>query len=392
MPGSTFYRFLLLLLYRQKGRHIGVMLIASLLVALLSAVLFISRSIQNDIASTLEKQPDFVVQRVQGGERVNAPTEWLEEIRQFNGVTEVTPRLYGNYYFTPNGEHFLVVGIDLFDEQSSALLEAVMEGRDLRAFFREDQMIVGAGVKEFLEAHYYSNAYNFRSPDGEMIPVTIFGSFDSQSRIVSNDMIVMEIGLARRIFGVAEEEVTDIAFNVPNEAEWDNIVTKLQLLHYDIRVITKEEVAKSYRMLYNYKGGIFLALYLVTLTTFMLILYQRFTTLYASERRSIGIMRAVGWSIGDILKLKFFESLLIVLLAFGTGAAAAYVYVFMLDAPLLGTLFLGSGNLSNGAAFAPAVDGGLMGSLFLFFAVPFIASVLIPAWRIAVTEPKEAMK
>jgi ABC-type lipoprotein release transport system permease subunit len=392
MPNSTFYRFLLLLLYKQKGRHIGVMLIASLLVALLSAVLFISRSIQNDIASTLQKQPDFVVQRLQGGERVNAPLEWLDEIRQFNGVTEVTPRLYGHYYFAPNGEHFLVVGVDLFDEQSSALLEEVMAGRDLRAFYAEDQMIVGAGVKGFLEERYYSDAYNFRNPDGEMIPVKIFGSFDSESRIVSNDTIVTEIGLARRIFGVGEEEVTDIAFNVPNEAEWDNVVTKLQLLHYDLRVITKEEVAKSYRMLYNYKGGIFLALYLVTLTTFMLILYQRFTSVYASERRSIGILRAVGWSIGDILKLKFFESLLIVLLAFGAGAAAAYVYVFMLGAPLLGGLFLGGGNLANPALFAPAVDGGLLGSIFLFFAVPFIASVLVPAWRIAVTEPKEAMK
>jgi ABC-type lipoprotein release transport system permease subunit len=284
-----------------------------------------------------------------------------------------------------------VVGIDLFDAQSSRLLEGIMEGREIRPFFEGNKMIVGEGVKRLLSRRYYEKSYNFRTPDGELVPVEVLGSFDSEGTIVSSDMVLTEIGLARQILGVEEETVSDLAFNVPNEAEWDNIVTKLHLMHYDVRVVTKEEVAKAYRKLYDYKGGLFLALFLVTLATFMLILYQRFTSVYASERRAIGIMRAVGWSIGDILRLKFWESLLIVLFAYGAGVVAAYAYVHLLGAPLLAGLFLGSGNLPADITFAPAVDGALLGSLFIIFAVPFVAAVLIPSWRIAVTEPKEAM-
>jgi ABC-type lipoprotein release transport system permease subunit len=32
-----------------------------------------------------------------------------------------------------------------------------------------------------------------------------------------------------------------------------------------------------------------------------------------------------------------------------------------------------------------------LGSIFLFYAIPFLAAVIIPAWKVAVTSPKEAM-
>jgi ABC-type lipoprotein release transport system permease subunit len=112
---------------------------------------------------------------------------------------------------------------------------------------------------------------------------------------------------------------------------------------------------------------------------------------YSSERKEIGILRAIGWSIKDILKLKFYENLSIVMVSFILGVILAYLYVFIWNAPLLSQIFLGSANLSNNVSFTPVVELGLLGSIFLFYAVPFLAAVLIPAWKIAVTPPKEAM-
>jgi ABC-type lipoprotein release transport system permease subunit len=185
--------------------------------------------------------------------------------------------------------------------------------------------------------------------------------------------------------------VTDVTFNVPNDAEWDNIITKLHLMFYDVRVVEKREIKKAYENLYNYKGGLFLILYLVTIITFILILYQRYSMVYSTERKEIGILRAIGWSIKDILKLKFYENLSIVMVSFILGVILAYLYVFIWNAPLLSQIFLGSANLSNNVSFTPVVELGLLGSIFLFYAVPFLAAVLIPAWKIAVTPPKEAM-
>ncbi|TET88797.1 MAG: ABC transporter permease [Sulfurovum sp.] len=391
MQNNAFLYFLTLLLFKQKGKHIGVVLISVIIIFLLSSVLFISSSLQNTLLGTLESQADFTVSRVQAGKTINTPSDWLDKVLEINGVSQVAPRVYGRYFFTPREKSFLVVGVDFFDEQSSKELQSLVKGLDLKSFLSTDSMLVGEGVKSFLSEHYYKEHFSFKTPEGSFKKVKIHQTLPSQTNLIANDMIIMSIELAREIFGLGEDEVTDITFNVPNDAEWDNIISKLHLLFYDVRVVEKREIKKAYENLYNYKGGLFLILYLVAMVTFMLILYQRYSMVYSTERKEIGILRAVGWSIKDILKLKFYETVVVVLISFVLGVVFAYLYVFVLNAPLLSQIFLGGANLPNHVEFVPVLEFGLLGSIFLFYAIPFLAAVLIPAWKIAVTPPKEAM-
>jgi len=391
MKNSAFLHFLTLLLFKQKSKHIGAVLISVIIIFLLSAVLFLSSSLQYSLLSALHKQGDFTVTRIQAGKPANTPVAWIDQILGINGVTHVAPRIYGRYFFAPRENSFLVVGIDFFDEQNNQALQKLLKDVDLKRFLSKDRMLVGEGVRKFLEAHYFKDNFTFKTPKGTFKKVNIYQTLPREADLMANDMIIMPIDLAREIFGLGEDEVTDITFNVPNNAEWDNIITKLHLLFYDVRVIDKREVKKAYENLYNYKGGLFLILYLVTIVTFMLILYQRYSMVYSTERKEIGILRAVGWSIKDILKLKFYENLVIVMISFIIGVVLAYLYVFVLNAPLLSHIFLGGSNLANNVTFVPVVKFGILGSIFLFYAVPFLAAVLIPAWKIAVTPPKEAM-
>jgi len=391
MRNSAFFHFLTLLLFKQRSKHIGAILISVVIIFLLSSVLFLSASLHDTLLNNLQKKQDFTVMKVQAGKAVNTPVSWIDKIMEINGVTHLSGRVYGRYFFTPRETSFLVVGIDFFDEQSTKALQNVVKGLDLKQFLASDNMLVGEGVKSFLEAHYFHQDFTFKTPSGAFKKVGIYATLPKETNLLGNDMIIMPIDLAREIFGLSENEVTDITFNVPNDAEWDNIITKLHLMFYDVRVIEKREMKKAYENLFNYKGGLFLVLYLITIVTFMLILYQRYTMVYSTERKEIGILRAVGWSIQDILKLKFFENLTIVIVSFTLGVLMAYLYVFIWDAPLLNRIFLGGANLPNDVTFVPVIKFGLLGSIFLFYAVPFLAAVLIPAWKIAVTPPKEAM-
>jgi len=391
MKNSAFLHFLTLLLFKQKSKHLGAILISMIIIFLLSSVLFISSSLQQSLLGTLDEQPDFTVSRVEAGRAVNTPVEWIDRITEINGVSKVTGRIYGRYYFAPREKSFLIVGIDFFDEQNSRTLKELVDGIDLKVFLSTPNMLVGEGVRKYLNAHYYKESFSFKTPQGRFKKVNIYKTLPEQTKLIANDMILMPIDLAREIFGISEDEVTDITFNVPNDAEWDNIVAKLHLLFYDVRVVEKREVRKAYENLYNYKGGLFLILYLITIVTFMLILYQRYSMVYSSERKEIGILRAVGWSIKDVLKLKFYETVVVVLVSFVLGVVLAYLYVFIWNAPLLSQIFLGGANLPNKVQFVPVIHFGILGSIFLFYAVPFLAAVLIPAWKIAVTPPKEAM-
>lgn len=393
MPNkSPFLYFLTLLLFKQKIKHIGVMLISIVIITLISSVLFISSSLQHTLQETIDAQADFTVKRVEAGRPVTTPLSWVDQIIDIEGVSDVTPRVHGRYFYAPREESFWIVGIDFFDEQGSKALQRLVKGIDLKQFFSSESMIVGEGVKAFLKTHYYTDSFSFKTPQGVFKKVKLYEVLPGSLNLLANDMIIMPIDLAREIFGLDEDEVTDITFNVPNEAEWDNVISKLHLLAYDIRVVEKREVEKAYENLYNYKGGIFLILYIIALLTFMLILYQRYSMVYSSERKEIGILRAVGWSIRDILKLKFYETLILVITSFIIGVVLAYVYVFILGAPILIEIFLGGANLVNHAVLVPVIEFGILGSLFLLYAVPFFAAVLIPSWRVAVIPPKEAMR
>ena len=388
---STFIHFLLLLLVKHRSRHLATVLIATLLLALLGSVLFISRSISHDMMTTLQQQSDFVLQRLHAGERTDMPQSWQYDVEEIAGVSEVTPRVYGTYYVAPQQKHFLIVGVDFFDNQSSAALKEIMETLNLKTFLSHDSMYLSEGIRNYFKAHYYDDYYEFRLSNGRMKKVFIAGTFTPQSNILSNDMIIMPIDLAREILNMEPSSLSDLSFNVPNMAEWDTVKTKLYLMHYDVRVITKEEIYSAYTRLFNYKGGFFLVLFLITLITFMLILYQRYSMVYSSEKKEIGIMRAVGWSIHDILALKFLETLLLILISYVAGICIAYIYVYIFHAPLLQQIFLGSENLTNAVTFAPSIDAGVLSTLFLCFSVPFMAAVLIPVWRLSIIEPKEAM-
>ena len=391
MNSNAFLHFLTLLLFKQKGKHIGAVFISVIIIFLLSSVLFISSSLQNTLLNTLASQSDFTVTRVQAGKNINTPVEWTDKILEINGVSKVAARVYGRYFFAPREDSFLVVGIDFFDEQNSKELQQLLKNVNLKNFLSADSMLIGEGVEAFLNDHYYKEYFSFKTPEGSFKKVKIAKTLPSQTNLISNDMIIMPIDLAREIFGLGEDEVTDITFNVPNNAEWDNIIAKLHLLFYDVRVVEKREVKKAYENLYNYKGGLFLILYLVAMVTFMLILYQRYSMVYSTERKEIGILRAIGWSIKDILKLKFYETVVVVLVSFVLGVVLAYIYVFILNAPILSQIFLGGANLPNHVEFTPHLEFGLLGSIFLFYAIPFLAAVIIPAWKVAVTSPKEAM-
>ncbi len=388
----SFINFLTLLLYKHKTKHLAVFILFTLIVALLSSVLFISSSIQKDINITLQNQADFTVTKIRSGRAVDTPLEWSDEFKDILGVTKVNPRVYGQYWFEPSEYYFTIIGVDFYDDQSVKSLQKLVKNINLKEFMARDNMIIGDGVKKMLDSYHYFKYYNFRPPDRSIKKVYIYDQLPSTTNILSSDAVIMDIGLAREILGIDEDFATDIVLNVPNEAERDAIKIKLIVSHFDMRIVQKADIQKEYKNLFNYKGGVFLALYMIVIATFVLILYQRYSMVSSSDKKEIGILRAIGWSIKDVIRLKVFESLVIAVSGFILGVVLAYVFVFVFDAPLLSSIFFGFQNLSVDVNLTPNLSFGLLSLLFMFFVIPFVAAVLIPVWKIAITDPSEAMK
>jgi len=392
MLNRVFLHFLALSIFGEKSRHIATVLLSILILFLLSSVLFISSSTQTTLKKAMQNEADLVVQRVVAGRIATVPIEWEREILDIRGVEKVTPRVWGRYFDKEKGKSFLIIGIDFLDESANRAFEKLIDGIDLKSFLKKHNMIVSTAVKRWMKRHFYNKNYNFISPKGDFIQMDIYATLPKDIDIFANDVIIMDIEDARRVFAIGEDRATDLILNIPNDSQKPYIQDKISSLHYDIRTISKKESLSAYDRLFNFKGGFFLSLFLIVLMTFVLILYQRYNQTYSTQKRQIGIYRALGWSIGDVLKLKLLESLSIVIGSYIIGVSLAYIFVYIYQAPLLKSIFFGNGNLDLEVVFVPVIDFSALSSIFLLYAIPFMASVLIPVWRIASSEPKEAMR
>ena len=384
--------FLLILLISYRKKHLGVFIISTLLIALVSSVLFVSSSIKRDIYSTLDNQADFTLQRYKAGKVLNSPQVWIDEFLNIDGVSEVQGRVYGMHYYEPAQQYFMIVGIDFYDTQVVKTLKSLIEDINIEKFQERKNMIIGSDVKNFFDEYHYFEYYPFRPPDRSIEKVYIYDVFPSNSNIVSSDMIIMEKEQAKKILGVEEGFVTDIVLSVPNQQERETVDIKLRVSHFDMRVIQKSDIQKYYENLFNYKGGIFLTLYLIVLSTFLLILYQRYSMVRDVDAKEVAILRIIGWRINEILWFKITENLLVILFAYIFGVILAYIYVYLFNAPLLKSIFLGYSNLGLSTSFSPHISINELVSIFLIFVTPFIIAILIPLWRLSIKDPTEIIK
>ena len=392
MNNFTFLNFVLLQLYTNKTKHFSIFLISTILIMVLSSFLFITNSISKDMKIIVNNQADFILQTIIAGKVVDTPQDLADEIISINGVTKVAQRVYGKHFYEPAEHYFTIVGIDLYDKQIVTNLKKFMDKIDIDKFLSKQNMLIGSGVKKFLDEYAYFDYYIFRPPDKSMEKVYIYDTLPNQTDIASSDMIIMDINLAKTILGIDEDHCSDILFNVPNIDERETIKNKIRARNFDIRIIAKEDLLRGYDGFLNYRSSIFMILYLIVIITFILIIYQRYSYINSVDKKEIGVLRSLGWSINRVIKLKIVENLIIFISSYILGVNLAYIFVFIFDAPLLSSVFLGFSNLSNNTSFIPAVDIASLVLIFLFFIVPIIASILIPVWKISITEPTEAMR
>ena len=384
--------FALFSLMRKGTKTLFVFFILTFLIFLLASVLFISDAIKHELNVSIEHLPELTLQRLQAGKQINVPLKRVEPLLEIEGVASVIPRVWGYYYFKVAGVNFSVVGIDAFEQSYKASLQNVVDAYDVKALEKEGGMIVGAGVKKILEENYYQDFFNFVTADGKWKRMHIVGSFNADVSLQANDMILLPKKSAYEIFGMAKDEATDLVLKVKNPEEISTIVSKINQKYPDMRVVTKEDIRVSYQNIFDYKSGFFLSLFVVSAFTFFMIIYDKLSGLSSEEKREIGILKALGWSMDDILKERFYESFILCFGAFLLALALSMAYVFFFDAPVLRSLFVGYSTLKPSFELPFYVNMPMIVLLFLLSVPVYIGSVMIPSWRAAMLDADEVLR
>lgn len=343
---------------------------------------------KHELHATVDALPEITVQKIKAGRHDEIDVDVIDAILELNGVESAVARVWGYYYFENAGVNFTLMGIDEYEEQYKKSFVAAVSKLD----FTKPSMLVGEGVKRVMDTNYYKEYFNFIKPDGTLKRVDIDAVFKAETELESNDVILMSKESVREIFEMKENKATDIVVRVANFNEVATIASKIKLLYPDTRVITKDDLKISYQNIFDYKSGIFLALFTTALFAFFIIIYDRASGLSSEQKREIGILKAIGWRVDDVLREKFYEGFIVSLLAYVLGIALALAFVYIFHAPLLREIFSGYSQLKTSFALPFVLDVQTFALLF-FLTVPlYIAAIIIPSWRSATLEADEVIR
>lgn len=369
MISRNFINYAVVLLFKDKKDHLFSFCLFTLIIFVLSSVLFISSSIQHDLISLVKDRSSIVVSAFRAGKNDLMHPGYIYDISKIDGVADVRGVVDGEYYFVQKRVWF-----HLYEDDS----------------LKEDEMIVGEGVKAAMNELYYEGSFNFLTEE-RMIPVKILKTMPKQSGLITNNAIFLHPNTLRAILNLKDEEYTKLYVDVPNSDEISQVALKIENLYPNSFAISIEDEVANIRHLYYYKGGIFMSIYVSVMLIFFVLLKNQISLAYGSKKREIAILRSIGFSIKEIIFLKFIQNFIVSVSAFLLGVMLAYLFVFVLNAPFLKGIFLGD-ELLNFTNFTPILEFDKLFLIFVFGVIPFLAFVLIPSWRVACGDINEGLK
>jgi ABC-type lipoprotein release transport system permease subunit len=369
---------------RRKGKNLAIIAVYAFTISVLASILLLSHALRVEASAILADAPDVVVQRVSAGRHDLISTDVIDPVRQIPGVGEVRPRYWGYYFDGITGANYTVLGID---DRRTVELEMVHGALPAAP----GECAVGVGVAEVREVGIGDELVLVDSR-GVGVIFEVVGAFRAESNLLTNDLVVMSNADVIEFFGLPEGRATDLSVEVFNPNEVQTVATKIKVLYPDTRPITRSEIIRTYDAVFHWRSGMVLTVFFSALIAFCILAWDKATGISAEEKREIGILKAIGWSTSDVLELKFWEGAAISVTSFLLGLIAAFVHVFLLDAPLLAAVVKGWSVLFPKFRVTPSLNLYQIFVMGFLTVVPYIASTVIPSWTAAITDPEEVMR
>jgi len=362
-------------LARRKVKNVGLLCLYTLIVFLLASVMLFTQALRREAAASLAGAPDVIVQRMVAGRHDLIPPDYIGKLGGLRGVRKTEARLWGYYY-------------DPFLRANYTVMAPPSGGED---GVSTGQVAVGQEVARRIgltrNAKIALTAYS-----GETVWFTVAKLLTRESELLTADLVLMSEEDFRSFFGYPAGQYTDIALTVTNPQEVHNLAGKIANRLPDSRVILREEILRTYESIFNWREGVVLMLLSGAVIAFAIFALEKASGLSSDEKREIGILKAIGWETGDVIKMKFWEGCLISLTAFLLGYTAAYLHVFRFAAALFEPVLKGWSTLYPDFELVPTLDGFELATLFFFTVFPYALATIVPIWRAAVTDPDSVMR
>lgn len=364
--------FCLSALLRRKVKNSTLLAGYSLIVFMLTSVLFFAAALQKEATFVLRDAPAIVVQRMVTGRYTPIPLAYRDAIQAIRGVGQITPRYWGYYYHPAARANYTVM--------------ARTDGD-----IAPGQAVIGTGVARTWPVQQGGPIY-FKTMDGRAISLTASRLLPADTELVSADLILMRHDDFQTIFALDDTLATDLTVAVRNPKEIQTVAEKIVRRLPDTRPVLREELLRTYGALFDWRSGYVLVMLGGAVLAFFILALDKATGLSAEERGEIAVLKAIGWDTADVLVLKFYEGLAISFAAFILGVVGAYLHVFLADATLFEHALKGWGVLYPDFKPLPTVDLYQLAAVLGLTVFPYALITIVPAWRAATMDPDRVMR
>ena len=353
-------------LTRYPAESILLGLCLAALVALPGTAMLLSQGLAETSARLLAAGPDLVVRRVGGAGFLPLPeAEGIASARSVPGVIGVRPRIWGTAA-GPEGPVTVVTRSPGAPEVPEIAPDPPAPGEG----------IVGPGISA-------TDAGTIQLTGVDLVTVRVAGRFPESLSMPAHDLVWLDPADARRLLGIPPDAVSDLAVDVFHDAEADAIQPDLAAAFpWPVRITSRGAVVERYRSDLARRGGL-VAVSLIPAVLGLALLVLATVRSTWGRRREIALLRALGWTAGDVARLTFLRALAVGLPAAALGMGAGYALVHWPGIRWPGALFLGWSGPPPALRLDPS--GALLPLLTLaaLVLIPYVAAAVLPALRAA---------
>ena len=279
---------------------------------LMALVLLCGQALNAACAHRMAQSPAVLVQRPGAGGWMAMPVNAsLSRVAQVAGVLRPRMRIWGSVD-GPAQERVTVIG-------ATQDLHARLPGGVTPV---RGQVWIGPGVKLADRAALVS-LQGCRS-----LTLAVSGRLPTDSDMVLYNSLVLHVDDARTLLGLNSDQASDMALDVFHEAEAAALRSDLAAaFDWPVQITTRAEVSARCLADIARRSG-WMVLSMVPALLAIALLVVAIGAWGRRQRWEMGLLKALGWTGGDLLRLQLYQGMAIGLPAVAVGAASALALLF----------------------------------------------------------------
>jgi len=379
-------------LWRHKFKSLSFLLPLTTAIACTVVMTVISDGFLRDAKLAGKTVPDITMQKQVGGRVERISMAICDKLRVFPEVVRVVPRVWGYIPMKADGKSvaYTLMGVDLHLMPPSRRIKmAIEKGRYLNIgekgalvvgrIFADKYDVSPGDMLDLKDA--FENTYSFK----------VVGVFSMGVQIYTADLLLTSSDDARNFFNYSKDSATDIAIYTKKTLDSTDLAQKLAKEFQGTRLVSKSALNKIIEQAYGGRGGIFQLIWIMLVLTAIIVAWAEGMSVGTHMKREIGILKAVGWGIGDVIEMKVIEALQVGCFSFILGTALGLIYI-LLDAPGIKSYFLGWASIYPDFPIPVYLAPGSIFMIFCIAVFPLLFAMIIPSWLVGIMEPDEAIR